>query len=200
MPILTNYTGLLASKGASGHLVRTLVSRTLVTAASWNMSCAYGGTSQRQGNVRVTAKGKLVRSAYSFDCRHGCGWLVVVLVVAAAVAPGKLCKTQPKFKNRCDPATMLSPTAGRQSSQIDATSLLDCTFQGWTKSPFICCQSAVEVLQELGIVRHEAKCRNDGAASCVDGSVGAAVGVHNEGRVCLLRLRKLPLVWRFSMR
>ena len=75
-----------------------------------------------------------MRSAYNFDCRHGCSWLVVVLVVAAAVVCGlalkgleeETCQTQPKFKNRCDPATMLSPTAARQSSQTDATSLLDC--------------------------------------------------------------------------
>ena len=40
----------------SHHLhVRMLMSRTLVTAASGNMCCAYERTSPRQGNVRVTA-------------------------------------------------------------------------------------------------------------------------------------------------
>ena len=66
------------------------------------------------------------------------GWLLFWLLQLLLLQE-TLCQTQPKFKNRCDPATMLSPTAGRQSSQIDATSL-DCTggspppicrFQDW---------------------------------------------------------------------
>ena len=45
------------------------------------------------------------------------------------------------------------------------------------------------------MVGHEAECLDNGVASSVDGSVGAAVGVH-EGRARLVRevlhLRKLP--------
>lgn len=49
-----------------------------------------------------------------FGRKNPLGWRIPL---KGLEAKPKTCQAQPKFKNRCDPATMLSP-AGRQASQI----------------------------------------------------------------------------------